>query len=63
MANAEKRIPVTEERWKQLHDLKGPGQTFDELIEDLVEERKKQRLFRDVNRIREESEFEALNEA
>jgi predicted CopG family antitoxin len=62
MANADKRIPVTEERWKQLHDLKGPGQTFDELIEDLVEERKKQRLFRDMNRIREESEFEPLEE-
>ncbi|GAB3681741.1 antitoxin VapB family protein [Salinarchaeum laminariae] len=62
MSNAEKRIPVTEERWKELHDLKGPGQTFDELIEELVEERKKERLFRDMNQIREESEFEPLDE-
>lgn len=62
MSNADKRIPVTEERWKQLHELKGPGQTFDELIEELVEERKKRRLFRDLNRIREEKEFEPLEE-
>lgn len=34
---ADKRIPVTEERWKQLHDLKGAGQTFDELIGELIE--------------------------
>lgn len=62
MSNADKRIPVTEERWKQLHELKGPGQTFDELIEELVEERKKRRLFQDLNEIRDESEFEPLEE-
>lgn len=60
MANAEKRIPVTEERWKELHDLKEPGQTYDELLEEIVEEYKKARLFRDMNRIREEEEFEPL---
>lgn len=60
MSNATKRIPVTEERWEELHDLKEPGQTFDELIEELVEERKKERLFEDMNRIREESEFVEL---
>lgn len=63
MSNASKRIPVTEERWEDLHELKGPGQTFDELIEELVEERKKAQLFRDMNRIREESEFVPLDEA
>lgn len=62
MSNADKRIPVTEERWKQLHELKGPGQTFDELIEELVEERKKRRLFQDLNEIRDESEFKPLEE-
>lgn len=63
MSNATKRIPVTEERWKELHELKEPGQTFDELIEELVEEQKKARLFRDMNRIREESDFVPLEEA
>lgn len=62
MSNATKRIPVTEERWKELHELKEPGQTFDEVIESLVEEHKKARLFRDMNRIREESEFIQLEE-
>lgn len=62
MSKANKRIPVTEERWEQLHELKEPGQTYDELLEELVEEFKKARLFRDMNRIREESEFERLDE-
>lgn len=62
MAKADKRIPVTEERWEELHDLKGPGQTYDELLAELVEEHKKARLFRDVTRIREEGEFEPLDE-
>lgn len=63
MARADKRIPVTEERWEELHELKGPGRTYDELLAELVEEHKKARLFRDVNRIREESDFEPLDEA
>lgn len=61
MANADKRIPVTEERWQQLHDLKEPGQTYDDLIENLVEEFKKARLMRDMQEIREEEEFEPLD--
>lgn len=60
MSKAEKRIPVTEERWRELHDLKGPGQTYDELLEEIVEEYKKARLFRDMEEIREESDFEPL---
>lgn len=62
MAKADKRIPVTEERWQELHSLKGPGQTYDDLLADLVEEHKKARLFRDMDRIREENEFEPLDE-
>lgn len=61
MVRADKRIPVTEERWEELHDLKGPGQTYDELLAELVEDRKKARLFRDMDRIREENEFEPLD--
>ncbi len=44
MANADKRIPVTEERWEELHSLKGPGQTYDDLLAELVE--KSQRIVR-----------------
>ena len=62
MARADKRIPVTEERWKELHALKGPGQTYDELLAERVEEHKNARLFRDMDRSREENEFEPLDE-
>lgn len=62
MSNAEKRIPVTEERWKELHDLKEAGQTSDELLEEIVEAYEKARLFRDVNRIRNEEDSESLSE-
>lgn len=56
MATADKRIPVTEARWRELNDLKGPGQTYDELIEELVEEHKRARLMRHINDLREDQE-------
>lgn len=63
MPTADKRIPVTERRWRELSDLKAPGQTYDELIEELVEEHKKLRLWRHINELREEQEeFVPLDE-
>lgn len=63
MGTADKRIPVTEERWRELNDLKGPGQTYDELLEELVEEHKKMRLMQHINDLREEQgEFVPLDE-
>lgn len=62
MAKADKRIPVTEERWRELHELKEPGQTYDDLLSELVEEHKKARLFRDMERIRQENDFVSLDE-
>lgn len=41
---ASKRIPVSPERKEELYDLKGPNQTYDELLEELVIERKKKEL-------------------
>lgn len=65
--SADKRIPVTEERWEQLHNLKRPGQTYDELIEELVQERNRKQLADKVRRVREngpESEgYVSLDEA
>jgi predicted CopG family antitoxin len=34
--HAKKRIPVTPETWETLHDLKKPGQTYNELIKELI---------------------------
>jgi len=56
MSNATKRIPVTEERWKELGELKEPGQTWDEVLAELVDEHKKARLFRDMNEIEERTD-------
>ncbi|RLI79952.1 hypothetical protein DRP07_09635 [Archaeoglobales archaeon] len=58
--NATKRIPVSESVWKELSELKKPGQTFDELLSEIVEREKKYRLMQDMKRIEEEGEFEEL---
>jgi predicted CopG family antitoxin len=55
-----KRIPVSEAVWKELSELKKPGQTFDHLLNEIVEREKKYRLLQDMKRIEEEEEFEEL---
>ncbi len=52
--SADKRIPVTEETRKELHQLKEPGQTYDELLRELAEQRRRQNL---------EQRFQELEEA
>jgi predicted CopG family antitoxin len=42
--SADKRIPVTEETRKELHELKEPGQTYDELLQELAQQRRRQEL-------------------
>jgi predicted CopG family antitoxin len=42
--SADKRIPVTEETREQLHDLKAPGETYDELLQELAQLRRRQDL-------------------
>lgn len=55
-----KRIPVSESVWKRLSELKKPGQTFDQLLDDLIEREKKYRLLQDMKRIEEEEDFKEL---
>ena len=52
--SADKRIPVTEETRKELHALKEPGQTYDELLKELAQQRRRQEL---------EQRFQELEEA
>jgi predicted CopG family antitoxin len=54
---ATKRIPVTETVWTELSELKRAGQTYSELLEEMIEDKKKARLFRDMEKIEEEGEF------
>jgi len=57
---ATKRIPVTEAVWNELSDLKVAGQTYSQLLEEMIEDRKKARLFKDMERIGAEGEFVQL---
>ena len=53
MTEATKRIPVTEERWNDLHDLKQAGQTYDGLLEELIQERQRRQLASRARQVRE----------
>lgn len=57
-----KRIPVSKEHWKELGDLKEAGQSWDDVIGELVDHYKKARLFREVREARENDEFHTLDE-
>jgi len=48
---------VTKAAWIELSDLKAAGQTYSQLLEEMIEDRKKAQLFRDMERIEEEGEF------
>jgi len=53
MSQANKRIPVTEERWNELNDLKAAGQTYDELLEELIQEHNRRQLADRARAVRE----------
>jgi predicted CopG family antitoxin len=55
--NATKRIIVREEVWAALSNMREPGMTFSELIEEMVEHEKKRRLVVDIKRIQETEEL------
>ena len=61
---ATKRIPVTEERWKELSDLKEAGETYDELLEQLIQEHNRRQLVDRVREVREtdDEELTSLDE-
>ena len=53
MANATKRIPVTEERWRELNKLKEAGETYDDLLAKLVQEHERHQLAERAQAVRE----------
>jgi hypothetical protein len=53
MSKADKRIPVTEERWKELNELKGAGETYDELLAVLIREHQRRRLAERAREVRD----------
>ncbi|MCK9442689.1 MAG: hypothetical protein M0Q13_14865 [Methanothrix sp.] len=57
---ATKRIPVTETVWTESSELKSRGQTYSELMKEMIEDKKKTRLFRDLEKTEAEGEFVEL---
>jgi len=57
---AEKRIPVTEKRWEKLHSMKKPGQTYDELLKELIQEHNRLELIQKAKKVREMDEEELV---
>lgn len=53
MPPANKRIPVTEERWKDLNQLKEAGETYDDLLAELIQEHKRRELAERTRQVRE----------
>ncbi|WP_298668484.1 hypothetical protein [uncultured Methanofollis sp.] len=59
--SATKRVPVSEGVWSDLSTLKGPGQTYDDLLASMIEQEKKRRFIEDMDRIEEEGDFVELD--
>jgi len=53
-------IPVSEETYNQILDLRHPGETLDETLARLVEKVKKQRLTDDIEEVMARNEFVEL---
>lgn len=52
-----KRIPVSEPVWTSLSDLKKTGQTYDELLAEIIEHEKEHRFLAEMAAIEEEADF------
>ncbi len=60
--NLTKRIPVTEQVWKELAEMRSAGQTYNELLAEMIELRKKRRLLEDISHSMQEDDFVPLSE-
>jgi hypothetical protein len=59
---ATKRIPVCPSTWETVHQLRRPGQTFDAVIRELVQQAAEQRLIDETGRIVKRGRFVPLSE-
>jgi hypothetical protein len=57
---ATSRIPVSRAVWEELSGLKKPGETYDHLLDEMIEREKKHRLFEDMDRIEKRGKFVAM---
>ena len=59
---ATKRIPVCKKTWEIVHQLRKPGQTFDDVIRELVDGAAEKRLVEETRRIVRRGRFVPLSE-
>lgn len=57
-----KRIPVTEQVWKELAEMRSAGQTYNDLLAEMIDQKKKHRLREDIERSMDEDDFVPLSE-
>ena len=57
---ATKRVAVTETVWAELSSLRRPGETFSQLLLEMIESEKKARLIEHLKQIADEGEFVEL---
>ena len=62
--SAVKRIPVTEAVWKDLAEMRSAGQTYTDLLAEMIDDRKQRRLEEDVRKWsgRKKEEYVSLSE-
>ena len=57
-----KRIPVSERVWKELAEMRSAGQTYNELLVEMIELLKKRRLLDKIGHLIQEDDFVPLSE-
>ena len=57
---ANKRIPVTEEIWESLADLKKHGQTYDQLLAELITLKQERDFLAHIEEIEKHGEFVSM---
>lgn len=57
---ATKRVAVTESVWAELSDLRRPGETFSQLLAEMIEREKRARLIEHLKQIADEGDFVEL---
>jgi predicted CopG family antitoxin len=61
--SANKRIPVTDEIWQTLSNLKRPGQTYDSLLAEMIEIKQERDFLAHIEEIEKTAEFVSLSDA
>lgn len=58
-----KRIPVTDEIWQTLSNLKRPGQTYDSLLAEMIVIKQERDFLAHIEEIEKTAQFVSLSEA